>query len=669
MVNCDEMGSANRSSRQCNTPCVTQTQTMAPPIIAGQFGPTGGRYHDAGDSDNNSDKSEDEDDGRQLNENFECMPSRLEFPMHPSGASSYQEVVDMLERLTDNGSQNSETDWHFFVRHTWLPVISMAFGSDSDWKDTYGSEEIAMLSLHKSLIKTAQNLFPKSTGLENSSVVPMAAGNITKPKRGTNLQNHCETTTKSGNFSISSKLLDTHIEKYSVEDIGRKRMRRKRAASPDEEQEASGFVSDVQVLSLTGIPSSMKSHLLETLDDEVNLKSSFLSHDRETNETHDYSNSEFPSQLGEDEVALLVSNLSDELASLTIKCKRQQKTIDRCSDSMTEVPLSGKESDQWEGIVKSLSSIRELSEGPVWSLATKSFNVLHTEKNAAKQDQLSMKRAQDVMRFAARIMLADRKDVLGRTALHVAVQSRNIGMVNALVAAQCSVNSELPLDYRVFEILYDCDKVNSKVEKLDQSDVLSGNGQQNSISDLVCPLIEPRTQYAKHGSLVMGVSVPSPAPISLRGATPLHLAAANGDTQIVQILLCSTAINVNAKTASGDTALHYACFAGQLNVVEVLSGLKKINLNATNEIGSTPIHMASAHGHTEIVEMLWSRGASIDPSDKFHWTPLHYASRNGYASVVKNLVIAGSYVQACDLEVSLFSVSSGLLIYVCEELT
>ncbi|EDQ89976.1 uncharacterized protein MONBRDRAFT_3592, partial [Monosiga brevicollis MX1] len=56
------------------------------------------------------------------------------------------------------------------------------------------------------------------------------------------------------------------------------------------------------------------------------------------------------------------------------------------------------------------------------------------------------------------------------------------------------------------------------------------------------------------------------------GATPLHIAAFNGKTDCVRLLI-SWGANINSVTTEGCTPLHYAAYMGKSDVVRVLLAL------------------------------------------------------------------------------------------------
>jgi ankyrin repeat protein len=216
--------------------------------------------------------------------------------------------------------------------------------------------------------------------------------------------------------------------------------------------------------------------------------------------------------------------------------------------------------------------------------------------------------------------LADRTDVLGRSALHVATAGGGAPeAVRLLVGAGCDPNKPLSMDYRVL------------VTPRDPA--------------INAPL-PPRPQ--KRGRYALGSSIPAPRTSSLQHCSPLHLAAAGGYLDAVEALLGSPSIDVNARSADGATPLHLAAEAGQAAVAARLCRAAGVDVDAADSHGRTALHYAAAHGREFVVVELWARGARIDPADRYGWTPLHYAAREGYTEVAASLVIAGSQVQAGD---------------------
>ena len=90
------------------------------------------------------------------------------------------------------------------------------------------------------------------------------------------------------------------------------------------------------------------------------------------------------------------------------------------------------------------------------------------------------------------------------------------------------------------------------------------------------------------------------------GLTPLHLAAANGHKQVVELLLAS-GCNADAKESTGRTPLHSAAFRGQQDVAEVLIA-NGSNVNAKTNNGKTPLDWAIISHKTEMVTFIQEKG-------------------------------------------------------------
>jgi hypothetical protein len=93
-------------------------------------------------------------------------------------------------------------------------------------------------------------------------------------------------------------------------------------------------------------------------------------------------------------------------------------------------------------------------------------------------------------------------------------------------------------------------------------------------------------------------------PLSLLLATPLHIAAYFGHTNVVDALLRNAACDVRARTAQGCTALHVAAGRGHLAVVARLLRCQGLELDIPDDLGNTAMHHA-AGGVLQLVLLLW----------------------------------------------------------------
>lgn len=111
----------------------------------------------------------------------------------------------------------------------------------------------------------------------------------------------------------------------------------------------------------------------------------------------------------------------------------------------------------------------------------------------------------------------------------------------------------------------------------------------------------------------------------LAGSTPLHLAAAKGGKETVQVLLdlkCPVDIK---DTEWCYTPLIQSAQEGHRDVAEYLLS-RGADINATGVDGRTSLHWAAWNGHEAVVELLLERGAKHSKKDTFKlWEPLQYA--------------------------------------------
>lgn len=86
-------------------------------------------------------------------------------------------------------------------------------------------------------------------------------------------------------------------------------------------------------------------------------------------------------------------------------------------------------------------------------------------------------------------------------------------------------------------------------------------------------------------------------------ATAMHLSAMNGHIDVVQYLINSGVLNINAVDNDGRTALHCACADGALEVVQVMVQ-EGARMDIQDDDGYKPIHHAVLNNHDEIVKFL-----------------------------------------------------------------
>lgn len=109
------------------------------------------------------------------------------------------------------------------------------------------------------------------------------------------------------------------------------------------------------------------------------------------------------------------------------------------------------------------------------------------------------------------------------------------------------------------------------------------------------------------------------------GCTPLHIAAKNGDLNMLEILL-NADIDINVLDNFGNSPLMTAidCFQQRSAVILLAFGA---NVNESNGLKETPLHLAVKNCQYRLVKILLLLGADSSVVDRSNRTPMYYAMR------------------------------------------
>ncbi|XP_050791943.1 ankyrin repeat domain-containing protein 7 isoform X10 [Gopherus flavomarginatus] len=162
--------------------------------------------------------------------------------------------------------------------------------------------------------------------------------------------------------------------------------------------------------------------------------------------------------------------------------------------------------------------------------------------------------------------------------------------------------------------------------------------------------------------------------------TPLHLACANGHSDIVNYLVdnkcklnlcdndnrsplmkavqcqqekCATMLlehgaDPNLVDVNSNTALHLAAQTANISLVVQLLEYNA-HIDSQNKEGYTPLTIAITENHQEMVEFLLRKGADVHARDKSKRTPLMIAASGGELSLIKVLLQYGADVSHKDI--------------------
>jgi uncharacterized protein len=124
-----------------------------------------------------------------------------------------------------------------------------------------------------------------------------------------------------------------------------------------------------------------------------------------------------------------------------------------------------------------------------------------------------------------------------------------------------------------------------------------------------------------------------------RGYTALMLAIREDAPKVIDLLLATPGINLEAKARNGDTALMLAAFHGNLPVVKALLS-RGVEVNRP---GWVALQYAAINGNPYIIKVLLDASAYIDAeSPESKMTPIMLAAVRGHARAVSVLMSEGA---------------------------
>lgn len=208
----------------------------------------------------------------------------------------------------------------------------------------------------------------------------------------------------------------------------------------------------------------------------------------------------------------------------------------------------------------------------------------------------------------------------GYTPLHIAVDAGHDSVMNALLKAKANVHAVNKQGYTPLHVTNSIQAVQSLLAagadlhaRDQQNNTVLHTTAQKGYNKAILPLIDAglhvdttgyKNRTPLHGSpcrsalelLKAGATVDA---VDDDGATPLSLAAASNNTELIKILLDAKA-NIEARNNQGNTPLLIAAEQGHLNAVKLLLE-KGANPIAINNNGISPISITP---NTEILNLL-----------------------------------------------------------------
>ncbi len=128
--------------------------------------------------------------------------------------------------------------------------------------------------------------------------------------------------------------------------------------------------------------------------------------------------------------------------------------------------------------------------------------------------------------------------------------------------------------------------------------------------------------------------------------SPLHQAVRARDIVTLEALLEShVGSALNAVIGGGITPLHLAAAMGQTDMAALLIA-RGADANAANDTGFTPLHWAASRDAVETVHLILTSGGDINARAQNGITPLHWAAARNAVKAVSALIGAGADITA-----------------------
>ncbi|NP_899192.1 transient receptor potential cation channel, subfamily N, member 1 [Danio rerio] len=245
----------------------------------------------------------------------------------------------------------------------------------------------------------------------------------------------------------------------------------------------------------------------------------------------------------------------------------------------------------------------------------------------------------------------------GETALHVAARHGSLQMIRALIQEGGDPRwrsrvGESPLHvavrhchaHVVQEILTFL--TNEKSRRDAELCVCEGNQDGETALHLAAELRTDALHQPEEDITIIQILMEHQADITAvtrqTGETPLHYSARVGNTAVLQEMLRNVPTNqiqtaINKHSKNGWSPLLLAADQGHTEVVKILLQ-NNARVDVFDEEGKAAIHLAAQRGHQDIVDVLLSQKAFVNAKTKQGLTPLHLSAQNGSARLVRLLV-------------------------------
>lgn len=130
-------------------------------------------------------------------------------------------------------------------------------------------------------------------------------------------------------------------------------------------------------------------------------------------------------------------------------------------------------------------------------------------------------------------------------------------------------------------------------------------------------------------------------PLTKDGVVLLMIAAANGNIQILNLMLANRNLDINKKDRHGVNAFWIAAFYSKIEFMDCLRQAGA-DMYATNQNGSNALHIAVKRNNVDVVRYLMEQGYKLDMPKLNGVTPLGIAAFKGFINLLAELHRGGA---------------------------
>lgn len=233
-----------------------------------------------------------------------------------------------------------------------------------------------------------------------------------------------------------------------------------------------------------------------------------------------------------------------------------------------------------------------------------------------------------------------------RTFLHIAAQNGNLRIVEALISKGVDINAID--DTKVTSLFIAATLGHDAIVQ-----VLISNGAKinSQSSDGITPLqIAASFGYTN----VVKTLLDNKANVTIRdnkNRIAVELAISRGHLKVVETMMEHEQFDIHAKSKDDFTLLHIAAQNGDLDIIKILVN-NGADVHARNRQGSKPIHIAAREDHAVVVEYFLASGFNIHDEGAALNSLLHYAVSTGMIKSAKYLIEQNADVNKLNVNMS-----------------